>query len=138
MIAGGTDSAGGAPRREGLAAQLYEQFARVTKASASPQRLELLELLAQGEMTLSQVKSSLPTDTIIVPGHDRPTTISGFDFSIHYLSAMVGGVSSSVSQGLTVEQTVSTVTLPSFQGYAIWDWIHKQVNVPNTYAEIKK
>lgn len=32
--------------------QLYEQFARVTKAASSPQRLELLDLLAQGERTV--------------------------------------------------------------------------------------
>ena len=30
-------------------AQLYAQFARLGKALASPQRLELLDLLAQGE-----------------------------------------------------------------------------------------
>ena len=89
-------------------------------------------------VTLSQVKSLLPADTIIIPGHDRPTTLGGFDFAINYLNAMVSEVSSAVGQGLTVDQTVSAVALPSFQGYAIWDFIHKQVNVPTTYAEIKK
>src|SRR4029079_6045940 len=32
--------------------RLYEQFARVGKALASPHRLELLDLLAQGERTV--------------------------------------------------------------------------------------
>ena len=32
--------------------QLYEQFARAAKAVASPKRIELLELLAQGERTV--------------------------------------------------------------------------------------
>ena len=89
-------------------------------------------------VTLSQVKSLLPADTIIIPGHDRPTTLNGFDFAINYLNEMVSEVGSAVSQGLTVDQTVSAVALPSFQGYAIWDFIHKQVNVPTTYTEIKK
>lgn len=38
--------------------QLYEQFARVGKASASPQRLELLDLLAQGERTVEALASA--------------------------------------------------------------------------------
>ena len=33
-------------------ADLYEQFARVGKALASPRRLELLDLLAQGERSV--------------------------------------------------------------------------------------
>jgi DNA-binding transcriptional ArsR family regulator len=36
-------------------AQLYEQFARMGKALASPQRLELLDLLAQGERTVEDL-----------------------------------------------------------------------------------
>lgn len=35
--------------------QLYAQFARVGKALASPQRLELLDLLAQGERTVEDL-----------------------------------------------------------------------------------
>ena len=36
----------------GRKAELYEQFARVGKALASPKRLELLDLLAQGERSV--------------------------------------------------------------------------------------
>ena len=32
--------------------RLYDQFARTAKAVASPKRIELLELLAQGEHTV--------------------------------------------------------------------------------------
>ena len=35
--------------------QLYAQFARISKALASPQRLELLDLLAQGERTVEDL-----------------------------------------------------------------------------------
>jgi rhodanese-related sulfurtransferase/DNA-binding transcriptional ArsR family regulator len=35
--------------------QLYEQFARIGKAFASPHRIELLELLAQGERTVESL-----------------------------------------------------------------------------------
>lgn len=42
--------------------QLYAQFARIGKALASPQRLELLDLLAQGERTVEDLarEASLP------------------------------------------------------------------------------
>ncbi len=89
-------------------------------------------------MTMSQVKAVLPADSIIVPGHDHPTDARGFDFAIDYLNTLVGEVGTAVGQGMTVEQTVNTVTMKPFQGYKIWDWIHKTVNVPNTYGEIKK
>jgi rhodanese-related sulfurtransferase len=36
-------------------AELYEQFARVGKAMASPKRLELLDLLAQGERSVEEL-----------------------------------------------------------------------------------
>lgn len=35
--------------------ELYEQFARVGKAMASPKRLELLDLLAQGERSVEDL-----------------------------------------------------------------------------------
>lgn len=89
-------------------------------------------------VTLSQVKSAVPADTIIVPGHDHPTNVNGFDFAISYLGELNTQVKAAVGKGMTVEQTVDSVTMPAYQGYAIWNWIHKTVNVPNTYAEVKK
>src|SRR5215210_5077878 len=35
--------------------QLYEQFARIVKALANPHRLELVDLLAQGERTVEEL-----------------------------------------------------------------------------------
>src|SRR6266851_1831092 len=35
--------------------RLYDQFARAAKAAASPKRIELLELLAQGERTVESL-----------------------------------------------------------------------------------
>ncbi len=39
-------------------AELYEQFARVTKATASPPRIELLDLLAQGERSVETLAAA--------------------------------------------------------------------------------
>jgi hypothetical protein len=32
----------------------------------------------------------------------------------------------------------SRQTFAAFRGYAIWDWVHGMVNVPNTYKETQK
>jgi rhodanese-related sulfurtransferase len=39
-------------------AELYEQFARVTKATASPQRIEMLDLLSQGERSVEALAAA--------------------------------------------------------------------------------
>lgn len=41
-----------------LKAQIYAQFARVSKATSSPQRLELLDLLAQAERTVEALAAA--------------------------------------------------------------------------------
>src|SRR6185295_6937030 len=49
--------------------RLYAQFARVGKAIASPPRLELLELLAQGERTVDSLATELHTPIANVSQH---------------------------------------------------------------------
>lgn len=50
---------------------LYEQVARIGKAVSSPKRLELLELLAQGEKTVETLASELSTDIKLTSAHLR-------------------------------------------------------------------
>ncbi len=88
-------------------------------------------------VTLAAVKAASPADTIVVPGHGRPIGVDGFDFSVGYLNALISEVNAAVSAGKTVEEAAAEITLPEFQGYALWDWIHKTVNVPKTYQELK-
>jgi cyclase len=89
-------------------------------------------------ITLSAVKAASPEDAVVVPGHGRPMSLDGFDFSVDYLGTLVSEVKTSVDSGATVEETVSAVTMEPFQGYALWGWIHTTVNVPATYSELKK
>lgn len=86
--------------------------------------------------TLDSVRAFLPADAVIVPGHGRPIRPDDMGFSIDYLRALVAEVAGAVEQGRSLEETVASVTLEAFQGYAIWDWVHAQVNVPKTYAEL--
>ncbi|OYZ83944.1 MAG: ArsR family transcriptional regulator, partial [Polaromonas sp. 24-62-144] len=48
---------------------LYEQVARIGKAVSSPKRLELMELLAQGEKTVETLTSELSIDIKLASAH---------------------------------------------------------------------
>ncbi|MDO8776873.1 MAG: metalloregulator ArsR/SmtB family transcription factor [Burkholderiaceae bacterium] len=48
---------------------LYEQVARIGKAVSSPKRLELLELLAQGEKTVDVMATELSADIKLISAH---------------------------------------------------------------------
>ena len=48
---------------------LYEQVARVGKALASPKRLELLELLAQGEKSVDTLAAAVAVDIKLASAH---------------------------------------------------------------------
>lgn len=50
---------------------LYEQVARIGKAVASPKRLELIELLAQGEKSVEQLATQLSIDIKLASAHLR-------------------------------------------------------------------
>lgn len=50
-------------------AQLYELFAQVGKAASSPQRLELLDLLAQGERTVESLAAATESPLANVSHH---------------------------------------------------------------------
>lgn len=50
---------------------LYEQVARIGKAVSSPKRLELVELLAQGEKTVEMLASELSADIKLTSAHLR-------------------------------------------------------------------
>lgn len=50
---------------------LYEQVARIGKAASSPKRLELLELLAQGEKTVEALATEAAIDIRLASAHLR-------------------------------------------------------------------
>jgi rhodanese-related sulfurtransferase len=52
-----------------LKSALYEQVARIGKALASPKRLELLEVLAQGEQTVDALAQRLGIDMKLTSAH---------------------------------------------------------------------
>jgi cyclase len=88
--------------------------------------------------TMRKMKAFLPADTVIVPGHGRPTTIeASLDYFIAYLETLDREVRAAVANGLSLEETVKVATAQAFSGYTLYPWIHKQTNVPHAYRRIK-
>lgn len=88
--------------------------------------------------TMRKMKAFLPADTVIVPGHGRPTTIeASLDYFIAYLETLDREVRAAVANGLSLEDTVKVATAQAFSGYTLYPWIHKQMNVPHAYRRIK-
>jgi len=56
-------------KKRALKDLLYEQVARIGKALASPKRLELLEVLAQGEKTVEALTAELSIDVKLASAH---------------------------------------------------------------------
>jgi len=88
--------------------------------------------------TMRKMKAFLPADTVIVPGHGRPTTIeASLDYFIAYLETLDREVRAAVANGLSLEATAKVATAEAFSGYTLYPWVHKQTNVPHAYRRIK-
>ncbi|CAK8713875.1 Beta-lactamase [Candidatus Electrothrix laxa] len=94
----------------------------------------LLETLT----TFQKVFEFLPQDARVVPGHGHVIGREGLRWHIDYLTAVKNGVKKAVDEGFTLEQTVERVTLPEFGGYALFGWVHPQLNVPAAYKDLKQ
>jgi glyoxylase-like metal-dependent hydrolase (beta-lactamase superfamily II) len=92
---------------------------------------------AESLETMKAIRAFLPEDATVVPGHGRPVRPSDLDFTIEYLEALDASVREAIAEGLSEQQAVERVKLPDFQGYAIFDWVHSQVNVPAAYRALK-
>jgi cyclase len=89
--------------------------------------------------TMRRLRELVPADAIIVPGHGKPAGVEMIDYPISYLSDLRSQVRAAVDAGLTEQETVAKLaeSMKSYSGYKIFPWVHSQVNVPKTYAEMK-
>ncbi len=88
--------------------------------------------------TMRAVQEFLPADAAVVPGHGLPLSRDDMTFAIDYLSTLDRIVREAIEEGMTLEETVerTQTTMSDFKGYALWDWVHSQVNVPATYQAL--
>ncbi len=86
--------------------------------------------------TLKKIRSFLPEDATIIPGHGRPMALSDMDFTIQYLETLDNKVQTALTNNLSLEEAQQAVTMLNFQGYALFGWVHSGVNVPAVYQEL--
>lgn len=87
--------------------------------------------------TLTRVRDFLPADATVVPGHGRPIPKAGLDWHIAYLTLLRDRTRAAIARGATLEQAVAEVEVKDAQPYAIYAWVHKQINVPAAYRELQ-
>ncbi len=88
--------------------------------------------------TMKKVRKFLPNDAIVVPGHGVPIKPKDIDFTIKYIETLHKEVKNALNSGASLEQAQKEITMKDFQGYALWGWVHTQVNVPATYKDLLK
>ncbi len=86
--------------------------------------------------TLKKVYAFLPPDAKVVPGHGTPITREDIQWHISYLETVKVQVKAAIDKGLTLEETVKTVSMPEFSGYALFGWVHPSLNVPAAYKDL--
>lgn len=86
--------------------------------------------------TLKKVRIFLPKEAKVVPGHGVPIKPEDIDFKIRYLETLHREVKMAVQKGWTLEEAKKNIIMEKFQGYALWGWVHSQVNIPNTFKEL--
>jgi cyclase len=94
---------------------------------------------AQALATLERLKTALPPETIVVPGHGAPTGMAAIDAHIRYLIDLRSEVQAAINDGLDAARTAERVARrlePRYGAYKIYGWVHTQVNVPRTYQEL--
>ncbi|RFZ85242.1 MBL fold metallo-hydrolase [Mucilaginibacter terrenus] len=86
---------------------------------------------------LRKVYDFLPEDAVVIPGHGRITNKAGIKYTIDYVEELKKEVKEAVTNGLTLEQTKSLVTMKEFdKGYVLFNWLHYNFNLPNAYKDI--
>ena len=88
--------------------------------------------------TLTRVRDFLPADATIVPGHGAPMKKANLDWHVQYLTALRDQTRVAIANGATLEQAVARVDVIGAERYAIYGWVHKQINVPAAYKELKR
>ena len=92
--------------------------------------------------TLRRIKAFLPKDAVIASGHSVPFKVNdknnGIDHHIKYLSALDQKAHEAVTQGMSLMETVDYAEMAEFNGYDLYNWNHKQMNVPCAYKYYMK
>jgi glyoxylase-like metal-dependent hydrolase (beta-lactamase superfamily II) len=84
--------------------------------------------------SMRRVRSFLPADAKVVPGHGAVTDVQGVQEHIDYLAALDAEIRRAVAEGMTLEDAQRQVHVDAYRDYAIYGWVHSQLNVPQAYT----
>jgi len=87
--------------------------------------------------TLSRVRSFLPDDATIIPGHGRPMRPADIGFPLRYLYELDGLVRRAIAEGRSAEEARDAVAMADYGDYSLFDWAHTTVNVPAAYNHLR-
>ncbi len=88
--------------------------------------------------SLQKVYDFLPADARVVPGHGSVMLREDLKWHIDYLTKVKDQVQAAIDEGLTLGETVQKVTMDEFTGYALYGWVHPQLNVPAAYNDLRQ
>ena len=88
--------------------------------------------------TLTKLQEFLPADATIIPGHGKPMTTQAISYSINYLKKLDKEIKRSIEEGLTLDETIQRMDFPEYSQYSLYEFVHKKVNVPAVYRDLKK
>lgn len=88
--------------------------------------------------SLTAVYDAMPSDARIVPGHGPVMGREDLKWHIDYLAEIKSQVEKAVARGLSLEETVAEVQMTDYQGYALFGWVHPQLNVPAAYRDLSQ
>ncbi|MFC4158807.1 MBL fold metallo-hydrolase [Chitinimonas lacunae] len=93
--------------------------------------------MVESTATLKKLRTLLPENAKIVPGHGVPTDVSTLDFNLRYLDTLREQVQAAIDRNLSEKDTAATVQMDEFKGYKLFPWVHSQMNVVKAYQELK-
>lgn len=87
---------------------------------------------------MKKIYDMVGDNDVVVPGHGRITNKAGMKFTMDYLTTLKSNVENAVKSGKTLEETKAIVTMKEYnKGYALFNWLHYNFNIPNAYKDIK-
>jgi cyclase len=89
--------------------------------------------------TLQRLRTELPDDATLVPGHGMPTGAAAIDAHIRYLTDLRTEIAAALHDGLDLTAATERVSKhlePGYGTYKIYPWVNTQLNVAKVYAEL--
>ena len=86
--------------------------------------------LVETRWTLQALYEALDADAKIVPGHGPFTDLQTIAWNLDCHNAVEKEMTAAIAQGLSLKDTAARLKLTDFEGYDLFGWVHRGLNVP--------